>query len=326
MEHTEAILSEDPNAVIRGEVKETEMDFDAWLASLDVKPESLRSYTKGIRDFEHWIMREGIVHPAAADILAYKQDLAGRINEQTGKPFSAATVQLYVGTVKRYFAWTGKHGLYPDIAADIKTPVPGRAYKKECLTTRQVRRVLDCAQGEDEKSLRDYAMLRLMVTTGLRTIEVSRANVEDLRVLADRTVLYVQGKGRDDRCEYVEIPEELEISIRSYLTARGDARDSDPLFSGVGKRGRKRMRPESVSRIAKRAMRDAGIDDSRHTAHSLRHTAATLNLLNGGTLEETKSLLRHSNISATLVYSHAIEQQGNRSASRIDAAIFGKSE
>lgn len=69
-------------------------------------------------------------------------------------------------------------------------------------------------------------------------------------------------------------------------------------------------------------MKAAGYDSDRLTAHSMRHTAATLNLLNGGSLEETQQLLGHSNISTTMIYSHALKRTQNESENRIEAAIL----
>ena len=66
----------------------------------------------------------------------------------------------------------------------------------------------------------------------------------------------------------------------------------------------------------------AGLKSDRLTAHSLRHTTATLNLLNGGTPEETMQLLRHSNLNTTLIYSHTIERANNKSEERVAKAIF----
>lgn len=83
------------------------------------------------------------------------------------------------------------------------------------------------------------------------------------------------------------------------------------------------MTTRSVSRIAKQHMVDVGLNSERLTGHSLRHTAATLNLLNGATLEETKQLLGHSNINTTMIYAHALERSKNNSEKRIAKAIFG---
>ena len=69
-------------------------------------------------------------------------------------------------------------------------------------------------------------------------------------------------------------------------------------------------------------MQTIGLDNERLTAHFLRHTAATLNLLNGGTLEETQHLLRHSSITTTQIYSHALTWADRKSESRIADAIL----
>ena len=83
------------------------------------------------------------------------------------------------------------------------------------------------------------------------------------------------------------------------------------------------MTTRSISRAAKEYMVEIGLDDERHTAHSLRHTAATLNLLNGATLEETQQLLGHASITTTQIYAHALERANNNSEYRIAAAVFG---
>ena len=87
--------------------------------------------------------------------------------------------------------------------------------------------------------------------------------------------------------------------------------------------GNGRMTTRSISRIAKDNMIEAGFNSSKLTAHSLRHTAAILNLLNGGSLEETQTLLRHSSPTTTSIYTHRIERLNNNSEERIASAIFG---
>ena len=64
-----------------------------------------------------------------------------------------------------------------------------------------------------------------------------------------------------------------------------------------------------INSIAENAMRNIGIDDRRHSAHSLRHTAATLALLNGKKLANVQQTLRHSNINTTMIYAHALERE-----------------
>ena len=82
------------------------------------------------------------------------------------------------------------------------------------------------------------------------------------------------------------------------------------------------MTTRSISRIVKDHMIAAGYNSDRLTAHSLRHTCATLNLLNGGTPQETRQLLRHTSLNTTMIYSHALERANNQSEARVAAAIF----
>ena len=163
-----------------------------------------------------------------------------------------------------------------------------------------------------------------MVTTGLRTISIVRADIGDIRTAGDSVALYYQGKGHEEKADYVKIAEPVEDAIRKYLVLRGETDSSAPLFSSISNRNSGgRMTTRSISRVAKNHLIEIDLNSDRLTAHSLRHTAATLNLLNGGTVEETKQLLGHSNINTTLIYSHALERAKNDSENRIAKAIFG---
>ncbi|MCV3755526.1 hypothetical protein OF390_05985 [Limosilactobacillus fermentum] len=80
--------------------------------------------------------------------------------------------------------------------------------------------MLETIPQDTLKGKRDYAMLALMLTMGLRTIEVSRANVGDIRTQGDAVVLYVQGKGHVDKDALVRMPNHVETAVRTYLKAR----------------------------------------------------------------------------------------------------------
>lgn len=165
----------------------------------------------------------------------------------------------------------------------------------------------------------------LMITAGLRTIEVIRADIEDLRTVGDSAALFIQGKGKDEKTDYVKVAEPAEDAIRAYLKARGAAEPKQPLFASEANRNSgERLTTRSVSRIVKEALIEAGFDSDRLTAHSLRHTAATLNLLNGGSLAETQQLLRHTSINTTMIYNHQLDRAKNNSETRVAKAIFGQ--
>ena len=290
--------------------------FSRWIAFIDASPKTVEAYTKGIKYFGEYLSVRGIRQPTRETVIAYRDEL-----KKNHKP---TTVQNYLEAVKLFFQWTEQERLYPNIAAHIKGAKLDSEYKRDYLTTKQVSKLLDAIDTSTLKGLRDYAVLSLMVTTGLRTISIVRADIGDIRTAGDSVALYYQGKGHEEKADYVKIAEPVEDAIRKYLVLRGETDSSAPLFSSISNRNSGgRMTTRSISRVAKDHLIEIDLKSDRLTAHSLRHTAATLNLLNGGTVEETKQLLGHANINTTLIYSHALERAKNDSENRIAKAIFG---
>lgn len=291
--------------------------FNNWLSYIkDSSLKTQETYKRAIRQFLVYLIENDIKKPNREDIIAYRAKLA-----ETKKP---TTVNGYLMAVKQFFKWTALYNIYPDITVNVKSIKLDTGFKKDYLTSKQVGKMLNTIDRRTIKGLRDYAILSLMVTTGLRTVEVMRANIEDLRTVADFTALFIQGKGHIEKTAYVKIEVPVENAIRAYLTERGKVTAKEPLFASIANRNEGgRMTTRSISRIAKENMIEADLNSDRLTAHSLRHTAATLNLLNGGTPEETMQLLRHANLNTTLIYSHALERANNRSEARITKAIFG---
>lgn len=290
--------------------------FGRWTEFLDASPKTVETYTKSIKQFLLYIQDNQITRPQREDILTYREYLKQR--------YKPTTVQSYMAAVKLFFQWTESEGLYPDVAKHIKGAKLDKGHKKDYLTSKQVGRILAAVDRDSLTGKRDYAMIALMVTTGLREISVVRADVGDIRTVGDETVLYYQGKGHEEKADYVKLAEPVEEAIREYLKSRSSMDLKAPLFASVANRNSGgRMTTRSVSRIAKQYMVEVGLKSERLTGHSLRHTAATLNLLNGATLEETKQLLGHSNINTTMIYAHALERSKNNSEKRIAKAIFG---
>lgn len=290
--------------------------FTRWAAFIDAAPKSIETYKRNIKPFMLYMQDNGITHPKREDVIAYRDMLKA--------DHKATTVNAYLIAVKLFFQWLEAENIYPNITAHVKACKLDTAHKKDPLTAKQVGRLF---KGIDTTTLtgkRDYAILALMVTSGLRDVEVSRANIEDVRNVADFTALFIQGKGHEEKGDLVKVVGQVEEAISDYLTARGKTAGTSPLFVSHAHRNEgERLTTRSISRIVKTRLQAAGLDSDRLTAHSLRHTAATLNLLNGATLEETQQLLRHKNINTTMIYSHALQRANNNSEERIAAAIFG---
>lgn len=291
--------------------------LDRYIAFLDKRPKTVETYTKALRQFAKYMAAQEISRPTREDVIAFRKSL-----EASGhKP---GTIQTYIISLKQFFKWTETERIYPNITVNVKGAKIENDYKKDPLTSNQARELM---AGIDRSTLigaRDYAILALMLTGGLRTIEIVRADIEDLRPLGDETVLYVQGKGHDQKSVYVKVPPPTEQAIREYLKLRGKASGKAPLFASASRHNMgERMTTRSISRIVKESMRAIGLDNDRLTAHSLRHTAGTLNLLNGATIDETQMLLRHAKIDTTLRYAHHLDRAKSQSEYRLASVLFG---
>ena len=296
----------------------TEIGWDtaeSFISYIDASPKTVATYTRAIRQFIKWLSINGITHPTREDVIAFRDELK--------EDHKASTVQNYIIAVRLFFQWLGQEGLYPDVAQHVKGAKLSKEHKKDYLASSQVKAVLSGIERDTVQGRRDFAIFALMVTGGLRDIEVHRANIEDLRTLGDNTVLYLQGKGREERAEYVKVPAEVERAIRASLADRTDAKDSDPLFISLSNNSKgDRISTRSISGLIKSALVSAGYDSDRLTAHSLRHTAVTLSLLGGNSLQEVQQFARHSNISTTEIYAHNLDRAKNQCEATIASAIF----
>lgn len=290
--------------------------FERFIAYLDSSQKTIETYTKAIRQLFNYFSLNGITRPTREDIIAFRDELKASGHKPT-------TVQNYITATKLFFKWTAQERIYPNVAEHIKGAKLNREHKKDYLTSRQVKTILEAVERDTVKGLRDYAMLTLMITGGLRTIEVVRADISDLRNIGECTALFVQGKGREEKTEYIKISPEVERAIRTYLTKRGSKDESEPLFTSTSNNNAgQRLTTRTVSEIVKDRLKSAGYDSNRLTAHSLRHTAVTLSLLAGKDITEVQQFARHSNIATTMIYNHALDKAKNSCSEAIAKAIF----
>ena len=282
---------------------------------LDASPKTVQTYSGAVRQFIKYMALNGISQPTREDVLSFREWLK--------EDHKATTIQNYIIAVRLFFQWTEQENLYPNIAQHIKGAKLTKEHKKDYLTSTQIKSIMSDICRDTPQGRRDYAIFALMVTGGLRDIEVHRANIEDLRTLGDSTVLFLQGKGREERAEYVKVPAEVEKAIRASLSDRKDTDGSQPLFTSMSNNSKGgRISTRSISGIIKSCLVQAGYDSSRLTAHSLRHTAVTLSLLGGNSLQEVQQFARHANISTTQIYAHNLERANNKCESTIAKAIF----
>lgn len=290
--------------------------LDRFIEYIDATPKTIDTYTKALRQLFNYFSINGIKQPQREDIIAFREELKASGHKPT-------TIQNYITATKLFFSWTEQENIYPNVANHIKGAKLSRDHKKDYLTSRQVKEVLDTIETDSLQGLRDYAILALMITGGLRTIEIVRADIGDIRNAGENVVLYIQGKGRTEKTDYIKLSPQVEKAIRVYLSARGEDSETAPLFSSCSNNSKGgRLSTRAVSGLVKKALVKAGYDSSRLTAHSLRHTAVTLSLLAGKDITEVQQFARHANIATTMIYNHALDKAKNSCSEAIADAIF----
>lgn len=285
-------------------------------AYLDIRKDSVRTYEKGIKSFLSFLRNNGLL-PNRQAVISWRESLK--------KDHKPTTIKTYLSGLRRFFSWLTSTGIIKEISPcqGVKNIKQEAGYKKDCLTKSQAKELLESINTESLAGKRNYAMLALMLGTGLRDIEVARAKISDLQTISGQSALAILGKGRDSQ-EYIKIAPQVERAIRLYLMERGETDRDAPLFASISNRNAKglAMTTRSISRIVKEQLKAIGLDSERLTAHSLRHTAATLHLKAGGTLEETQQLLRHKSITTTMIYTHHLEWENRKAENLIANSLF----
>ena len=271
-----------------------------FVAAQDVKESSRTLYTRTLSQFFLWVEQErkSLQLLTRTDILEYKDSLLG-----SGR--SNLTVGSYLVVVRKFFQWAESEKLYPNIAKDIKTPKRKQAFKKQHLTDTKSGELL---QHFQDRSLRDFAIVNLILRTGLRTIEVVRADIEDITFMGERRVLKVWGKGHDEKNDFVVLSDKAWLPIKNYLATRKGAKAGEPLFASNSRQNKgERLTTRTISQICKEGLRAVGLDGKEFTAHSLRHTTAVTILNHGGSLYDAQRVLRHTDPATTQIYVESIK-------------------
>lgn len=319
-----------------------------FVAYIDRSPKTTRTYLANLRQFVAWLRFMGIDQPQRGDIILYREWLAGEHeaielapeapgwryrldgngNRQTVQ-CKPNTVKQYLQSVKQFYAWAATEGIYPaDIAKGIHGPKITAAHRKDSLTAEEVQAIEASIDRSTEQGKRLYAMFLLAVNAGLRTVEISRANLRDLEAKSGAACLYIWGKGHAEPDTKKPLAPEVYAALREYIAARSDTHTAgSPLFVATGNRsGGQRLAATTISGMLKRAMQLAGFDSERLTAHSLRHTAGqNVMQITGKNIYETQQYMRHANPATTEIYlDNASAQQDGDIARRLYAHYHGQ--
>ncbi len=172
----------------------------------------------------------------------------------------------------------------------------------------EITRLIEQIDCSDEAGLRDRAIIELLFSSGLRVSELVNLNRDHINTT--RREFMVRGKGQKDRPVFVS--KAAAEHVDTYLAARMD--NLPPLFLSYSRNNissmtgdYRRLSARSIQRMISKYARLAGI--TKHVSpHTMRHSFATDLLMNGADIRSVQSMLGHSSIATTQVYTHVTDQ------------------
>jgi integrase/recombinase XerC/integrase/recombinase XerD len=280
--------------------------IESFLLAQDVGITSKMVYRRALKRFKEFLsLREaagGVGYLTKTDIVQYKSHLLA-------EGLSPRTGNLYLTAVRQFFKYLESNRIYPDVSAGLKGFKRSYGFNRDPLTLQQARDLLASIDTTSLIGLRDFVMINLMLRTGLRTMEVVGSDVGDIRQTSNATLLYVRSKGKDAKDDFVVLTREAYEPIARYLAARQCTDPRAALFvSHSTSNSGDRLTTQSLRLVVKKRLTDIGVFSSRISAHSLRHTFATMALANGATIEQVRDTLRHANIATTQIYVHTTDR------------------
>lgn len=285
------------------ELRDLDELAEAWrghLATEYAEP-TREAYLKGLRVFREWLDDQGLTYATVRppNVRAWREQLVS--------DYAIGTANLWLSAVRRFYAWLIEEGapiLNPAAIKGAGRNGAGRRHKRDEITATEIRAIFDTF-NESPRGKRDRAIFALMAYAALRTVEVQRLDLDDLQTKDGRTVLWVTGKGHLEPDDFVVLNTKAEESLRAWLAVRGN--EPGPLFFGLGRRTQRgRLSLRHIRRIVKAHYRAAGVIGERKTTHSLRHSAITNAIRNGGEPLQVQAMARHRSFDTTLGYYHEI--------------------
>mgnify|MGYP003850469579 CR=1 FL=1 len=299
-----------------------------YLSEKKVSRQTLKSYRIAFKKYIEYLNKKKITYAKTSDVINYRE-------WRRAMGYSSQYLYIHICALKglyRYLRINQKRLNLPevyghDVMAEIKNERINYHIKKPILTIQQAKHLILHTRHMRKYiwHYRNHAIIYLMITTGLKPVEVIHARRKDYLIKKGKSLLLVRKNGRGKASDFVKIPPGLKASIDEYLSKRRD--DNPYLFISH----RKISTHGHLSRTFFRRMFDEVLKACQMetlgiTPHCLRHSAASLNLLRGGSIEQTKHLMRHAGISSTLVYAEHIKRMQDDSEDQIEAYILGEDE
>jgi len=233
-----------------------------------------------------------------------------KIRGQQAATLKKNTQNYHLIAIRSFLKYLMKRGI-TSLSADRIDLAKIKERSLDLISTDELNRLLNAPikiketnkKVDNNKILRDKAILELFFSTGLRLSELCSID-RDLDLSKDE--FSIRGKG--EKVRVVFLSDSAKDAIRDYLKNRKDM--DEPLFIQYSRNGAKsnRLTPRSIERIVKYYAIAAGIS-KKVTPHIIRHSFATDLLSNGADIRSVQMMLGHANISTTQIYTHITDKQ-----------------
>jgi len=224
--------------------------------------------------------------------------------ELRGRGYANSTVARKTAAIRSFCGHLVSEGiLRSDPSSALPSPRVAKSVPR-AMTRNEVEVLMDKVGSSDgAEGVRDSAMLQLLYASGLRVTELVNLNVDDV----DVENASIRCQGRQGRDRSIDLLRDVAETLRAYVdTARPAIRQHDQeqaLF--LNHRGQ-RLTRQGFWLILKGYAQQAGIGEI--TPHTLRHSFATHQLLDGKELSDVQRALGHVSISTTQVYEQLADQ------------------
>ena len=269
---------------------------------------TIRNYSLYLERFIEFAGDIEVVKITSEMIRRYRLWLNRYKNDNDSKELSILTQSYHLIALRGFLTYLSRRDI-PSLSAD-KIILPKTVREQVTfLQYDEVVNLIDNIPLDSEQGLRDRAIIELLFSSGLRVSELVNLNRDHINL--KRREFMVRGKGQKDRPVFVS--QHAAEHVENYLQARQDSlpalflsysrRSTKPTMSG----DYRRLSARSIQRMVSHYARLAGI--TKHVSpHTMRHSFATDLLMNGADLRSVQSLLGHSSISTTQVYTHVTDQ------------------
>lgn len=261
-----------------------------------LRPATLRQYTQHLHVFAAYLTRIGLADLGELSPLI----LTAFVVEQGGGRLARATVRERCGVLRVFLRYAHREGLVPlDLSGTVAwAPAARLATIPRAISWADVRRVLAAVDRRTPQGKRDYAILLLLVTYGLRAREVAALTLDDLDWRRERLRIPERKAGHATAFPLAPVVGE---ALVAYLQAGRPATADRHLFFRA-------MAPRTpvtyavVAQVAARALHRAGITVWRAGAHTLRHSCVQRLVDADFSLKVIGDFVGHRSPAATAIY------------------------